>query len=144
MNQRGFTLLEMMLSVAIITMLAGLSLPVYSSLQARNDLDLTAQSVASALRRAQTAVRAEKNDSQWGVAIVSNQLVLFKGASYATRDSSYDEITVIPATITPTGMSEVVFAKLTAVPSTTGTVTLTSSSGTARTVVMNGKGMVEY
>ena len=143
-RERGFSLVEMLLSVGIIAMLVGITAPLYVGFVARNDLDICAQNVASAMRRAQTFARGEAGDSQWGVAIASGQIVLFKGATYAARDTSYDETITIPTTITPTGLSEVSFSKLSATPSTTGTVTLTSSTTKVRTVVINAKGMVDY
>lgn len=142
-NQRGFTLVEMLLSVGIIAILTGLSVPVYATFAARNDLDLNHQSTAQALRRAQTYARAVEGDSQWGVSIQSNQTVLFKGASYATRDAGFDETTSFGPGVTST-TGEIVFAKLSGAPSTTGGVTLTqTSTNDTRTVNLNAKGMVE-
>jgi len=46
LKKRGFTLPELLLSVAIIGALAGLSLPVYRSLMMKNDLDIAANTVA--------------------------------------------------------------------------------------------------
>ncbi|MEK7153508.1 MAG: type II secretion system protein [Patescibacteria group bacterium] len=142
-DQRGFTLVEALLSVAIIGLLVGMSLPIYQSFQTRNDLDITTQSVADMLRRAQTYARGVSGDSQWGVAIQSGAATLFKGASFAARDAAYDEATIIPSTTNVSGVSEVLFSKLAGAPSTTGSITLTSSNDT-RVVTINAKGMVSY
>lgn len=141
--QQGFTLIEVLLSVAIISMLVGLSLPVYRAFQTKNDLDMTAETVAFALRRAQTYSRGIKADSQWGVAVQAGALTVFKGASYAARDTTYDETTTISGTIAVSGLGEVVFSKLAAVPSATGTVTLAVNND-SKTVDINAKGMVTY
>ena len=143
-NQRGFTLVEMLLSVSIIALLVGVSAPVYNSFATRNDLDVTIMGLETALRRAQTYARAVEGDSQWGVAVITGKVVLFKGATYATRDTNFDESTTVSGGITTSGLSEVVFAKMTGTPSATGTATLTSSStNDSRTVTLNAKGMVE-
>jgi prepilin-type N-terminal cleavage/methylation domain-containing protein len=143
-NQRGFTLIEMLLSVSIIAMLVGLSVPVYASFVGRNDLDVTRQGIVESLRRAQVYARAVEGDSTWGVAIVSGKAVVFKGASYAARDTAFDENIIINSTITPSGLGEVVFAKLSGAPSTSGTATLTQTTNNeSRTVTINAKGMVE-
>ena len=142
-RQQGFTLIEVLLSVALISMLVGLSLPVYRAFQTKNDLDMTAETVAFALRRAQTYSRGIKADSQWGVAVQSGTLTVFKGASYASRDTAYDETTTISADIAVSGLGEVVFAKLTAAPSATGTVTLAVNND-IKTVDINAKGVVAY
>lgn len=134
----------MLLSVSIITLLAGLSVPVYTTFMSRNDLEVTRQGIVESLRRAQTYARAVKDDSTWGVAVVSGKAVLFKGASYATRDAAFDENIIISSAITTSGLNEVVFAKLSGAPATTGTTTLTqSSTNTSQTVTINAKGMVQ-
>ena len=143
-SQAGFTLLEMLLSVAIIGMLAGLSVPVYESFNRRNDLDITAQTVTAMLRRAAAYARLGQNDSAWSVAIQSNTITLFRGLDYATRNTAYDETASIPGSVTPSGMSEVEFAEFTALPVATGSITLTSSTSDVRTITINAKGMVEY
>ncbi len=144
MNQQGFTLLELLLSVAILTLLTGLSLPVYESFVRRNDLDITTQSVALDVRRAETYARAVNGDSTWGMEFLSSSVVLFKGATYATRDSTYDETVPLPGSVTLSGTSEIVFAKLSATPSVTGSVTFSSTTNDTRTLTVNAKGMVDY
>lgn len=140
----GFSLIEMLLSVAIISMLVGISLPVYVPFQTRNELEITTQTIADMLRRAQTYARGVNGDSQWGVAVQSGDATLFKGTSFATRDTAYDETSAISPATAVSGLGEVVFAKLTATPSTTGTITLTASTNDVRTITINGKGMVSY
>jgi prepilin-type N-terminal cleavage/methylation domain-containing protein len=142
-HESGFTLIEMLLSVVIISLLVSVSLPIYVSFQTRNDLEITAESIVSMLRRAQTYARSGNGDSQWGVEIQSSNATLFKGASFGTRDTSYDEATTI-AGMAVSGLSEVVFAKLSAAPSITGSITLTANVNDTRTIAINGKGMVDY
>lgn len=146
MNQRGFSLIEMLLSVTIISMLVGLSLPIYQSYQTRNDLVVTTEGIASMLRRAQTYAQGMNGNSQWGVHVQSGSAVLFKGTSYAApRDTAFDESLSIPTTFTISGLSDIVFSKLYALPSATGSITLTNSTNNeTRTVTINGKGMVSY
>ena len=144
MRQAGFTLIELLLSVAIIGILSGLSLPVYETFARRNDLDLTAQSAVAAIRRAEVYARAVQGDSTWGVKFQSSGITLFKGSTYASRDSAFDETISLPGSIAISGLSEVQFAKLSAAPNTTGTVTLTSTTNDTRTLTLNAKGMVDY
>ena len=142
--EQGFTLLEMLLSVTIIGLLAGLSVPVYESFVRRNDLDLTTQSLASALRRAEAYARGVNYDSEWGVAVQSGAITLFRGATYASRNTAFDEVVDIPDSITPSGLTEVRFSRVWAQPHTTGAITLSSTTNSTRTVTINAKGMVEY
>lgn len=143
-DSRGFTLIEALLSVSIMGIIAGLSIPVYQIFLVQNDLSNNTESVASSLRRAQTYARGVKDDSTWGVKVQSSVITLFKGATFATRDAAYDETTPLPSTITAGGMDEIVYTKLLGTPSTTGTITITTSNNDTRMVTINAKGMVAY
>lgn len=140
----GFTLLEVLLSVAIITLLMGLSLPVYETFVRRNDLDITAQSLAVVLRRAQVYAHSAQNDSAWSVEVQTSAITLFRGTNFAGRNTVYDETVSVPGTVTPGGLTEVQFAQFTAAPNTTGNITLASTTNDTRTVSVNAKGMVDY
>ena len=140
----GFTLIELLLSVAIIGLLTGLSLPVYESFVRRNDLDLAGQNLTLALRRAATYARAVNYDTAWSVRVQPSSIVLFQGTTFATRNTVFDETIPSPGSITPSGLGEVQFSKFNALPNTTGSVTLTSTTNDVRTVTINAKGMVTY
>ena len=142
--QKGFTLLEVLLSLAAITLIAGMSIPVYQSFQVRNDLDIAATTYAQTLRRAQLLSQAVDGDIAWGVYIIGGSITLFRGTAYALRDSSFDEVFDMPASITPSGVAEIVFTKFTGLPQTTGVVTLTSNINETRTITINVRGMVNY
>jgi prepilin-type N-terminal cleavage/methylation domain-containing protein len=141
---RGFTLLEILLVVGIISIIAGFSMPVYQSFQVKNDLDIAAQTIATSFRRAQVLAEASDGDNTWGVEVISGSITVFQGVSYAARVAAFDEITSLPPTITPTGLSEVVFDRLTGQALSTGTVTLTTSTGLVRTIALSSKGTVTY
>ncbi len=142
-NNAGFSLLELLLSVAVISLLTGLSLPVYRTLIKKNDLDITANTIASSLRRAQVLSQAVDGDTTWGIKIQSGDITLFKGASYTDRDTNFDETFEVPTTISAGGTTEVVFTKFTGFPQTIGTINLTTESD-SRSVSINEKGTITY
>ena len=139
---KGFTLIEILLSLAIIGIIAGFSVPIYQSFMVRNDLDIATGTVSQVLRYAQTQSQAMHGDSSWGVYIGSGKITLFKGASYASRDTDYDEETSVPSTISASGLTEVVFDLLTGEPQTIGTLTISSVNGDVRTISINEKGII--
>jgi len=146
-GQRGFTLLEVLLSVAIISILVGLSLPLYRSLQTRSDLDATAQGIADALRRAQSYARSGNGDSVWGFSVQSGvgAFYMYKGASFASRDSAYDEtFNLLSSSVISDTISGVTFGKLTGAPSAAGSLVLRNTNNETRTITLNAKGMVTY
>jgi type II secretory pathway pseudopilin PulG len=136
-------LLEVLLSVGVIGILAGISLPIVIDAQRRNDLDTAVQLLVSGLRRSQQLSRGSEGDSQWGIRLLSGQIVVFKGSSYAARDPGFDETSAISSAITPGGLNEVVFNKVDGNPASTGSITLTLGSET-RSIALNAKGTVLY
>ncbi len=146
----GFSLIEMLLSVALIGALTVFSAPIYRSLQVKNDLDISSTTVVETLRRAQSLSQAADGDTKWGVKIQSGSIVLFKGTSYAARDSGYDEIFDMSPLITPTGALEITYSEPLGTPQTGGvditssiTITLTTPYDT-KDIVINPKGMISY
>lgn len=142
-TKKGFTLLELLLSVAIISLLAGLSLPVYRTLIIKNDLDVATTTIASSLRRAQVLSQAVDGDTTWGVKVQSGSITLFKGTSFTARDTNFDEVFDAPTAIGVAGVTEVVYTKFTGLPQTTGTINL-STEADGRSVTINEKGTISY
>lgn len=140
---KGFTLVEMLLSMACIGLLAGISLPVWNQFLTRSDRQSTTRNLVSALRRGSMYSRQVRGDSQWSVRLTSTSATLYKGTDFATRDQAFDEVITYPAPVTGTGLTDVVFTKLTGETANTGSVTLSSNNGTD-TITINAKSMVTY
>lgn len=143
-KQAGFTLLEMLLVVALVAILAAASTPVLQSFLNRNELDIATNVMADKVYRAGVLARGVSGDSAWGVYATSSQIVLFQGSSYAARNTSFDEVTTIASSITLGGSSEYVFSKMTGDPVSVGTTTFTSINNETRTVVVGERGVVNY
>ena len=143
-SRAGFTLLEMLLSVGLIAVILGIGVPVYQSFQNRNDLDIAHNLITHSLRRAEAKSRAVDDDTSWGVYVTSGSVTIFKGASYLSRDTAFDEILDVSSSISFTGFSEIVFTKFTGAPSTTGTITMTSKNNEIRNITINAKGTLSF
>jgi len=142
-NNHGFTLPELLVCLAVIGVLAGVSLPIYRTVIKKNDLNIVVSSVVFSLRRAQLLSQAVDGDTAWGVKIQEGSITIFKGVSYATRDTDFDEISDVSTTISVGGTTEAVFAKFTGFPQTTGTINL-STQGDVRSVSFNEKGTIAF
>lgn len=140
----GFTLPEMLLSIALLGILVAITIPVFQSVQIQDDLSLAIAQTGQSWRRAQTLSVGSKDDTTWGVYVQTGTITVFQGASYAARDMAYDEVFDIADTITIGGPSEIVFGQLTGEPSATGTLTFTGVNNQEFTVSINEKGMVAY
>lgn len=139
----GFTLLEVLLAIALFGIVAAISFPLAQSVQVRTDIEHAAIAAAHTLRRAQVLSQTVEGDAPWGVSFAAGTVTLFKGASWASRDPAFDEVQDISSRIVLSGISEVVFAKLSGEPVTPGSMTFTGDSD-AKTVNINAKGMVSF
>jgi type II secretory pathway pseudopilin PulG len=143
-TKKGFALVEALLAIAVVTILASFSVPVYQYFQVKNDLDIVRDEIVHSLRRAQIRSQAVDGDVTWGVDVRTGQVTIFKGANYASRDSDYDEVFDVSDNISFSGISEITYSKVFGEPSATGTITLTSVLGDSIAISVNSKGMISY
>ncbi|MCF7843443.1 prepilin-type N-terminal cleavage/methylation domain-containing protein [Candidatus Gracilibacteria bacterium] len=141
---QGFTLIEMLLSVACIAIILGISLPSYNLLLSTNDLDNATNATVGSFRRAQVLSQTSSGDTTWGVYVATGSILIYKGGSYASRDVSYDEVEAISSSISITGLKDITFSKMYGLPNATGTTILTSVKNETRTITINKKGIVDY
>ncbi|MFC1645110.1 Tfp pilus assembly protein FimT/FimU [Patescibacteria group bacterium] len=143
-KNKGFTLIEVLLVVAVVAILAGFSAPILNSFQVKNDLNTAINIIAHSLRRAQVLSQAVDGDISWGVDIRNGSVTIFRGATYESRDANFDEAFDISGSIVTSGISEIVFNKFYGEPGVTGSITLTAVMGDPRGLTINEKGMIEY
>ena len=141
---RGFTMAEVALSLSILIIIFGMTMPLYRTFMVRNDVDIAVSTFVQNLRRAQTLSQITDGDSEWGVHIATGSILIYRGANYASRNQAFDEDTSIASSIVITGLNDVNFAKETGMPQSTGTTTFTSITNEIRNVTINQKGMVDY
>jgi len=134
MRRPGFALIEMLLVIGMVGTMTGLAVPLYRDYQIRNDLNLATEQVTQGLARARLLSESGKDDDGWGFYVPAG--VLYKGDSYAARETSYDEIYPMPGTIMTTGLSEVSYDKLSGDPSGTGAITLIALNQDSRTILI--------
>lgn len=95
-KERAFTLIEILIVLAIVVILAAMGFFSFRLLQEKSELQESSETVVSILRTAQRKTINSENQSQWGVyfddTLLPHKYVLFQGSSYATRDASKDAI----------------------------------------------------
>ena len=141
---RGFTMIEIALSLSILLIIFTMTIPAYNKFMVRNDTDIAVMSLVENFRRAQVLSQITDGDSSWGVHVATGSILLYKGINYATRDQAYDEDTSVSASIVFSGLNDVLFSKQTGMPQSVGTTTLTSTTNEVRNVTINKKGTVDY
>jgi len=132
MKRRAFSLVELMLVLAVLALLAAFALPHYRNFLIRSDLERATQQMTQVLRSAQIRSQHGEQDSAWGVYTL--QGILFKGESFANRDTGFDEVYPLPNSVTVSGITEVWFSRLYGIPSVTGTIILTAINGDVREI----------
>ncbi len=140
---QGFTLLEVILSFALMSIIFAIGIPFYESSWTHSELAIAEHTAMHALRRASSLAQAFDGDSPWGVFIQPGSITIFQGTAYAARNTAADEVFTFAGSITPSGDLEFVFSKLTGFPQTTGSLTLTANTGQIKTITINEKGMVQ-
>ena len=128
----------------MIGILVGVSMPFYSQIINKNNLQLSATLTATSLRGAQLRSQSGVNDSKWGVYIENTGITVFQGDSYSTRDVQYDEATEFTGIITASGLTEVVYTQVEGLPESVGILVLSSPEEGDLNMVVNAKGMIDY
>jgi len=142
-NNKGFSLVEVIIVVAILTLLLSISDSIYSNVRASTNLKIAGDSIVQALRSTKTNASIGKNDSKWGVKTLVNKIVIFKGVDYTSRDIAYDQIINLPNGVVASGLDEFIFEKVTGNTINTGDIIITNSSG-SKNIGINGKGNITY
>src|SRR3989339_267369 len=142
-KMRGFTLIEVLLVIGIAAVVFTFSAPFALNFYRTQMVEDTSSNVIDALQRARHNSVLQKNDSAFGVTMseVADSFVLFQGANYASRDDTQDEIFSVISEISFTGLTDLVFAKLTGLPDDTGTTTI-SYGNVSRGIFVDAAGMI--
>lgn len=145
-NNYAFTLVELLIVIAITLILAAAALPIYGNLQVSAQLNETTSQITQTLRIAQNNSLNRINSNTHGVKFEIDKFILYQGDSYSTRDSEYDRETQldVPLSIsTNLNGDEIVFTKSFGLPNSTGTVTLTHEVEGMGYILINDLGIIE-
>lgn len=138
----GFSLLELLVVLAIISIVAAIVTTAFSTYRSNNDLKFAAERGVSMLREARAKSLSSENDMQYGVHFETAQIVLFAGSTYNASDPNNvvyafpSTIQIFPITLTG-GAVDVIFKRLTGETSQDGTVTMSLTADTSRTKTIN-------
>lgn len=143
---RAFTLIELLLVIAIMGVMGGISAPFLSSFVEKSRVATTTNIIVRSLRKAQVYSISGKEDSEWGVHYEPGTLTLFKGTDYDDdeRDFSFDEKFSLSEILEVTGLDEVYFGKLRGEPCPGAIlVVVTSPTQNPKTITGNSEGMID-
>jgi len=126
----------MIVVVAVIAIIVSIVLPQFSKSREMQVLKSGVQDLLSSIDKARSETLSSLNSSSYGVHFQSNKIIIFKGTVFSANDANNETINfTTPANIsnvTLGGVSassgDVYFNRLSGAPSTTGTVTLSTTS----------------
>ncbi len=141
-GRQGFTLIEILVSIAILTTLIGLglymSMDSYRSYLSRSERD----TVVSLLERARSRAMANVYQTPWGVCTSGTSYIVFRGTTCTLGAATNEETPLNPGAVIA-GMdstSPVVFSQLAA--TTTGKVVTVTEQSKVSTITINNEGTI--
>ncbi len=137
----GFTLVETVIVLGILGLVLVIGFPVGLDAYRNYLLSSETRNLVSILRRASELAFSNKNESNYGVYLDSSRFILFKGSSFVSRDTAFDEDYPREPSITVSGFTEIVFSQLTGKPNATATIQL-SNSLTSQLIDINEEGVI--
>lgn len=143
MYQKGFSLLEVLLIIALVGVLLGAGIPVLYSYFSGNNLDSASSRVTQSLYQAKTFAEAGVDDSEWGVYIQNGLVTIFQGNDYAGRDAGYDQDIELAEEIAVSGIDEIYFSVFSGSPSATGDIVLSIVGERTATISINSLGIIQ-
>jgi len=140
----GFTVLEIIIALVISSAIAALGLNVGIDVYRSGSLSSDRDTLVSALEKARNRSVTNLGESTHGVYLEENKYTIFRGPSYASRDTEYDNELVSPPTVKATGTIEYVFEQLSGDGLFPGTTTLIDDRGSSLVITVNEEGRIDW
>ena len=134
----GFTLIEMVMVIAIVVIVFSLGMPVLYQFYVQYQLEAEHQLLLSLLAQARTFAMVNRNESPHGVFMDANQFTVFQGISYALRFIAEDRVFPRSAVVSISGPAEFLFGSLSG--ATASTTVLLQTQYAQRTIFINSEG----
>jgi len=151
-DTRGFTVLEILISVSVIAMIVAISASAFARFNKRQELNIAVDEVISVLEEARSFTLASKGDIVYSAHfdLILNEITLFRGSSYSSLapDNEVTKLSsrvMIATTSFAGGGQDVVFERLTGKTNNSGTIELSfiSDSTASTTIIVHPTGVIE-
>ena len=137
----GFTIFELLIVFGIFAILAAIGVPIGLNFYLSYQFDAEYELLISLLQNARNLAMVNRNESDHGLFLDTDEFVIFQGSSYSSRVASGDRSFPRASNISIGGLSEIVFSALSGNASASTTYSL--SDGTIiRDLYINSEGLV--
>jgi len=149
MKEKGFTIVELLVTIGIVVIVSALAIPLYGRWQIDNQAEFARNNIFQFLHLARSRAQAGHHDVRHGVYIngSAKQAVYYEGAEYANRASQYDRVFSYADTIdisTTMAGDEISFRQGSGRPIATGTISIVDlNSPNSYTIFINATGVIE-
>lgn len=148
--QNGFTFLEVMMVIALITIALGFGVLYSQTAQVRSNLSGEVARFVSSVRLAQSDAAAGKNNTAHGIHLATDAYTIFEGTTY-DPNATTNFVVDVPGTITIEnvalngGGSDLIFTQPYGETTTFGTLDFVSAQiNTTKTITITQFGTVNY
>jgi prepilin-type N-terminal cleavage/methylation domain-containing protein len=142
MKRSGFTLFEVLIVIAITTIVAATGWAIYPKLISGTNLTSSVDTATQAARQAVLNSVAGRRGQGWGLLLAPDKVTIYAGSSYDQRVVGSEQNYSLSAGLTLSGPLEYSFAALTGRPLAAGTTILTLN-GLTKGLTINSIGVVE-
>ncbi len=151
-KNRGFNLIELLIVIAIVSLISAISMPALINFQKNQAIKNTRENIVSVLNKAKSNTLASLNSSSYGVHFESNYIIYFMGESFSISDPNNEQINFESGVrIKPIGGinlntmgNDTIFPRLTGDVIGYGTITieLTDQTTTQKIITINKTGYI--
>lgn len=148
MEERGVTILEIILVISLMGVIALFSTSNFSDSLGKEDLGAYSARAVDALQEARSASMHGKGAGKFGVHFEADKFVAFTGVTYSAADPENVEH-VLSGFVSATTISilgggdDVHFASYKGTPTETATVIFSDDHGNTKTITVNSVGMID-
>lgn len=150
----GFTLIEVVLALGMITILSTIMVISLFSFKKRQGLDIEVKKITSAVREARDRALTQKETSQWGIRF-ENPLGDVKDFYKIVKGPDYVSGVVVSQTYLTSGLvffspadnsvTDIFFSKITGLPDAANSIRIGLSNGSASTTItIDAQGRVSF
>ncbi len=144
---RGFALIELLIIIALITVVSVFAIPFTQSFRVSSDLYTSADDILKTLRRAREQAIFGENNEGWGVYFdsVNYRLTIYQGGDFNTRAKDYDQTVEYSSafTVNTDFGNSINFSKNSGQPSALGAVTVASQNNQNVIINIDSNGKIQ-